>query len=246
MTEVCGPLENVDGKIIGIISIVQETTDRKLAEIELLRAKEGAEAANRAKSNFLANMSHEIRTPMNAIIGLGHLALKTELSPRQREYLTNMTAAADSLLQLLNDLLDFSKIEAGKLLLTRVTFPLRPSLTRVINLIECNADEKGLKVSLTIDPETPEHLSGDFFRLRQVLINLLHNSIKFTHQGEITLAVRPLPDVGEEEALLEFVVRDTSTLTPCSWIFGCRLWMAMRPPGGSGACREVTIYRLLR
>ena len=209
-------------QVRGFFVLVSDVTDLKLTQMLLEQANRSlaqrtseAEAANRAKSEFLANMSHEIRTPMNAIIGLGRLALKTELSSHQREYLTNMTAAADSLLRLLNDLLDFSKIEAGKLLLARITFPLRPSMTQLINLIECNADEKGLKISVTIDPETPEYLVGDLFRLRQVLINLLNNSVKFTLQGEVTLAVRRLPDSGDEEVLLEFVVRDTGIgMTP--------------------------------
>jgi PAS domain S-box-containing protein len=202
------PIRDSDDKIAGAVHIVRNITERRQAEAALKHAKEEAEAATRAKSEFLANISHEIRTPMNAVIGLGRLALQTELTARQRDYLTKMTTAADGLLQLLNDLLDFSKNEAGKLELEQISFPLRPSLEQVVCLMGPKADEKGLRLSMTADPATPEHLVGDPHRLRQILLNLLSNAVKFTSQGEILLSVRPLANDGDE-VTLEFSVRDT-------------------------------------
>ncbi len=208
-------------QVSGFFVLVSDITDLKQAQLQLEQVNRvlaqrtvEAEAANRAKSDFLANMSHEIRTPMNAIMGLGHLALKTDLSPRQHDYLTKMTSAADGLLRLLNELLDFSKIEAGKLQLAEVTFQLRPTLTQLTNLMECHADEKGLKIVITTDPATPEYLKGDPFRLQQVLLNLMNNSVKFSHGGEVSLTVRPLPDA-DGEISLEFTVQDSGIgMTP--------------------------------
>jgi PAS domain S-box-containing protein len=189
-------------------------SERQRVEEELARAKEAAEAANRAKNEFLALMSHEIRTPMNAIIGLGHLVQQTGLTSRQHDYLTKMNSAAGGLMQLLNDLLDFSKIEAGKLELAEITFPLCSILEQLMSLIESKAAEKGLRFQVTTDPATPEYLKGDPLRLRQILLNLLSNAVKFTHQGEVALAVRPLTDE-REYVILEFSIYDTGIgLTP--------------------------------
>jgi PAS domain S-box-containing protein len=193
---------------------MHDLTDAIRNTQELALARRIAESANQAKSEFLANMSHEIRTPMNAIIGLGHLALQTPLTPKQRDYLKKMTTAADGLLQLLNDLLDFSKIEADKLELEEINFPLRPGLEQLESLMGVKAAEKGLRLSLATDPATPEYLVGDPHRLQQILLNLLSNAIKFTAKGEVALIVCPLMSDGEQVAL-EFSVRDTGIgLTP--------------------------------
>jgi PAS domain S-box-containing protein len=206
---------DVSGQAMRLIGTNYDITERKQAEQKLLeynhlltQAREQAETATRVKSDFLATISHEIRTPMNAVIGLGGLVLRTELTARQRDYLTKMTTAADGLLLLLNDLLDFSKNEAGKLELEQISFPLRPSLEQIVCLMGPKADEKGLRLSMTTDPATPEHLVGDPYRLKQILLNLLSNAVKFTSQGEILLSVRPLANDGDE-VTLEFSVRDT-------------------------------------
>ncbi len=208
------PYFDEHGNLLRYIGTTLDITERKQTETELFQAKEAADLANRAKSEFLAAMSHEIRTPMNAIIGLGHLILQTELTLRQRNYLTKMLTAADSLMQLLNDLLDFSKIEARKLELAEITFPLQPLLEQLLSLMESKSTEQEVRVQVTTDPATPEYLRGDPLRLRQVLFNLVSNAVKFTPQGEIALAIRPRMADGEL-ITLEFSVRDTGIgMTP--------------------------------
>ncbi len=203
------------GQVNGVFAAARDISERRQAERKLLEynrllqaARQQAEAANRAKSAFLANMSHEIRTPMNAILGLGHLALQTELTARQRDYLVKMTASADDLLRLLNDLLDFSKIEAGMLELETTPFQLRPLLAHLEGLVAVKTRGKGLQFQVTTDPATPDDLVGDPLRLRQILLNLLCNAVKFTPHGEVALVVQPGGEVGEQ-VTLEFAVRDT-------------------------------------
>ncbi len=193
---------------VALISFGLDATERTRAEEAMLEAKQLAEAANQSKSDFLANMSHEIRTPMNAVLGMTGLALRTELTPKQRNYLEKANTAAQGLLGIINDVLDFSKIEAGKLHFEQRNFSLEHALEHLAAVSVLRAQDKGVELLFDIAPDVPTELVGDELRLGQVLLNLMNNAIKFTHQGEIRLRVECLEQTAQD-SLLRFEVQDT-------------------------------------
>jgi PAS domain S-box-containing protein len=207
------PIFDGAGKLQGYVGVVQDVTERRMVSERMREAKEAAEAASLAKSEFLANMSHEIRTPMNGILGMTELALDTDLSAEQREYLGMVKSSAEALLTIINDILDFSKIEAGRMELERVPFSVIDCVEEALHPLSLRAQEKGLELTWALKGEVPERVRGDSSRIRQVLLNLVGNAVKFTKQGEVSVIAERLPSENGR-VHLRFEVSDTGIGIP--------------------------------
>ncbi len=202
------PVADRSGAPSHYVGVKIDITRRKQVEAELRDAKNAADQANQAKSDFLANMSHEIRTPMNAVLGMAHLALQTKLTPKQRDYLGKIQGAAKGLLGIINHVLDVSKIEAGKLEVETVPFDLREVMDSLAGQVGVAAADKSLRLYFRIEPDVPSGLKGDPLRLRQVLLNLASNAVKFTEKGQVEVSVERVRD-GADTVELRFMIRDT-------------------------------------
>lgn len=207
------PYRSADGEITSVVITSKDITERKHVEEELKKAKKAAEAANTAKSNFLTNISHEILTPMNGVIGMSSLILGTQLTKDQLKYAQFIKNSADSLLTIINDILDFSKIDAGKLEVRTMDFDLRLTIEETVNLLIGPAEKKGLGFSCVIDSDVPSRLHGDPGRLRQIIVNLVGNAVKFTSKGKISIKVS-LEYENDKQAVIRCAVSDTGIGIP--------------------------------
>jgi signal transduction histidine kinase/CheY-like chemotaxis protein len=212
------PVIGEDGYLENFIAIATNITTRIETELQLRRAKDEADAASRAKSEFLASMSHEIRTPMNGVIGMTSLLLDTDLNPEQRDYVSTIRTSGDALLSIINEILDFSKIESGRMELEHQPFELAQCVEEAVDIFSAQAAAKSIELAYFIDPAVPPCILGDITRLRQVLVNLMNNAIKFTPQGFVTIEVGVISDnparPAEGNLLIDFYITDTGIGIP--------------------------------